>query len=131
MAFAAMSCSCNGDKSFGIEYSLNSDGTTDGSVTVTFPYGEFSMKGDAGYQFEWTNVTKKLLSAGAMSLGDALKSNDAKVAQAAGTVNSWLESAVQVKDAGGHYDIFVKGYVKETLTGLTFSVDKHFSNKEE
>lgn len=130
MAVAAMSCSCNDNQSFGIEYALNSNGSTDGSVTVAFPSGEFTLNGDANYVFNWTNADKKLLNAGAIFLSDALNSNDAKIAKAANEVNTWLESAIHVTDAEGNYDVYVKGYVKETLTGLTFEIDKHFTNKE-
>ena len=123
----AISCSCD-NKSFGIEYSLNSDGVTDGSVTLAIPNGEFSLKGDASYQFAWSNT--KLLTAESLPLDESLVAKDAKVSKAANDVNNWLESAIQVIDADGDYDIYVQGYVKETLTGLTFSVDKHFTNKE-
>ena len=128
---AAVACSCgNGDKSFGIEYALDSDGTTDGYVEVAFPAGQFSISGDASYQFYWSNVDQ-VMDGEAMSLEKGLCAKDAKVAEAAGRVESWLEDAVRVTDAGGNYDIYVKGYVRETFTGLTFSVDKHFTNKEE
>ena len=126
---AAMSCSCSGDKTFGIEYALNSDGTTDGKVSLVFPNGQFSMNGTAGYQFAWTNVDNKLTVSEALPLCESLEANDAKVAKAANDVNGWLESAIRVTDAEGEYDIYVKGYVRETLTGLTFSVDKHFTSK--
>ena len=128
VALAALSCSCQND-SFGFEYALNSNGATDGKVTLVFPNGEFSLDGDAGYVFTWSNADK-LRAVNTLSLEEALVSNDAKVAKAANDVNNWLESAIHVTDAEGNYDIYVKGYVKETLTGLTFSVDKHFTNKE-
>ena len=123
--------SCTGDKTFGFEYALNSDGTTDGSVALVFPNGEFSIKGDAGYDFAWTNVDKELLFGEALSLEEAVEANDEKVAKAANEVNNWLESAIHVTDAQGNYDVYVTGFVRETLTGLTFSVDKHFTNKQE
>lgn len=130
MAFAAMSCSCDDNASFGIEYALNSNGNTDGSVTVTFPSGEFTLNGDASYVFDWSNADKKLFGAEAIFLDDALNSKDAKMAKAANKVSAWLESAINVTDAEGNYDVYVKGYVKETLTGLTFEIDRHFTNKE-
>lgn len=128
-AIAAMSCSCE-NKSFGIEYELGSNGTTDGYVDVTFPSGQFSINGDASYQFDWSNVDVVIPDNEVMSLAYGLGAKDAKVAEAARYVDGWLEDAVKVTDAGGDYDIYVKGYVRETFTGLTFSVDKHFTNKE-
>lgn len=48
--------------------------------------------------------------------------------------NEWLENYVQENvinefSATTDYYIAVKGYVHETLTGLTFSVDKVFTNR--
>lgn len=48
--------------------------------------------------------------------------------------NEWLENYVQENvinefSATTDYYIVVKGYVHETLTGLTFSVDKVFTNR--
>lgn len=48
--------------------------------------------------------------------------------------NEWLENYVQENvinefSATTNYYIAVKGYVHETLTGLTFSVDKVFTNR--
>lgn len=48
--------------------------------------------------------------------------------------NEWLENYVQENvinefSATTDYYIVVKGYVHETITGLTFSVDKIFTNK--
>ena len=50
--------------------------------------------------------------------------------------NSWLDDYIKKNvlsyfSANTTYDVYVKGYVKETLTGLTFSVDKRFTNKSE
>ena len=128
---AVLSCSCNNDASFGIEYALNSDGNTDGMVTLVFPAGEFSLKGDAGYQFHWTNVDKVVAENEVLPLDKSLGVKDAKVSDAAKRVNEWLESAIHVTEAEGNYDIYVNGYVKETLTGITFAIDRHFTNKEE
>lgn len=48
--------------------------------------------------------------------------------------NDWLDeyleqNVVKYFDANATYDIYVKGYVLEKLTGITFSVDKHITNK--
>ena len=57
------------------------------------------------------------------------------IAEPKGTqANEWLENYVQENvinefSATTDYYIAVKGYVHETLTGLTFSVDKVFTNR--
>ena len=48
--------------------------------------------------------------------------------------NNWLDNYIQTNiisefDNSTEYVINVKGYVYETLTGITFSVDKTFTNK--
>ena len=48
---------------------------------------------------------------------------------------AWLDSYIQSNVLNNFndatvYDIYVKGYVKEVYTGLLFSVDKRFTNKD-
>lgn len=50
--------------------------------------------------------------------------------------NNWLDSYVEANvlsyfDSQTGYDIYVKGYVKESVTGLMLTVDKRFTNKTE
>ena len=133
MLFAASCTSCNNDVKFGIEYDLAVNGSTDAAVSVEFVGGHFSVDGAAKFDFDWANVLKdtKFESAQALALDEALVSNDAKVAEAAARVNEWLETEVAVKDFTGHYDIYIKGYVKETLTGLKFEIDRRITNLPE
>lgn len=51
-----------------------------------------------------------------------------KLSRAAEHVNNWLEESIKVTDFSGHYDIYVKGYVMETMTQIKFSIDRHFTN---
>lgn len=49
--------------------------------------------------------------------------------------NDWLESYIRSNvlnnfNDATNYDIYVKGYVKEINSGLLFSVDKRFTNKD-
>ena len=49
--------------------------------------------------------------------------------------NAWLDSYIQSNVLNNFndatvYDIYVKGYVKEVNSGLLFSVDKRFTNKD-
>lgn len=129
---ATMGCtSCsNNDAPWGVEYSLQSDGKTDASVDVQFFNANLSLNGDADYVFEWTNVAAPVLfnSAEAVVLSDALSSNDDKTLQAAEYVNGWLDEWFKVVSFEGNYDIYIKGYVKETKTQITFSIDRHFTN---
>lgn len=122
--------SCNKDVHFGIEYSLQSNGTANGDVEVTFEGGSFSIDGEANYAFSWQNTILLTKANNAISLEQALGAKDARTADAAKKVDDWLNSSIQVVSAGGTYDIYIKGYVKETATGITFDIDRHFTNKE-
>jgi len=130
MLFAASCTSCNNDAKFGIEYDLAVTGNTDAAVTVEFTGGHFGVDGAANFDFGWTNVTEAVNLRGVQSyvLDEALASNDARVADAAARVNEWVDGAVAVDAFTGHYDIYIKGYVKETLTGLTFEIDRRITN---
>lgn len=127
-ALAASCTSCSNDAPWGVEYSLNSNGKTDAAVDFTFVNGEFSLDGDANYLFTWSNAKDSAVFAGAKPLSESLLTGDRNTLQAANYVNSWLDSQFRVVNFTGHYDIYIKGYVKETKTQITFSVDRHFSN---
>ena len=124
------SCSCNNSDPWGVEYSLQSDGKTDANVAVQFFNANLSLNGGADYVFNWTNVnTPEVFHATkALVLNDALTYSDIQTAQAAEYVNNWLDEWFKVLSFDGTYDIYIKGYVKETKTQITFSIDRHFTN---
>lgn len=128
--FAVSCTSCDNDAKFGIEYALTVDGKTDGDVNVDFVNGHFYIDAAANFNFDWTNVQNVPTFEGARvyNLEEALASNDVRVAKAAANVNEWLNSEIGVSEFTGHYDILLKGYVKETLTGLKFEIDRRFTN---
>ena len=127
---AAVSCSsCSNDETpWGIEYSLESNGTTNGFVDMTFYNGFFSLKGDANYTLVWNSGDTLLKADNARDLSTSLTSDDKDTMMAASYVDAWFNSAFDIKDYGGLYDVYIKGYVKETKTQITFSIDKHFTN---
>jgi len=123
------SCS-NEDTKFGIEYALNSEGKTDGSFTLQVVTAEFTITGDAEYKFELSSkkIAEVLTKGATKSLDEALQSNDAKELETANKVNDWINEVIKVTEVDGHYDLYVRGYVMETLTGLKFEIDRHFTN---
>lgn len=122
---------CDDNAPWGVEYSLKSTGKTDASVTLAVFNGSIVVNGDADYVMDWNNAPKLLGAEKAVVLSDALCSNDEKTLQAAEYVNGWLDEWFKVVSFEGHYDIYIKGYVKEKKTQITFSVDRHFTNIEE
>lgn len=125
---AASCTSCSNGVQFGIEYSLQSDGMANGNVALTFDGGSFDLNGDASYALNWQNTIKLSDVMNAPNLDTAKAAKDPTTAATAEKVDSWLEDNFRVSSAGGTYDIYIKGYIKETATGLTFQVDKHFTN---
>ena len=132
-AVSCTSCNNDNDAKFGIEYAINVDGTTDAAVNVEFVSGHFYIDGASKFVFDWSNADNivKLQNTEAYKLDEALASNDADVAKAAAQVDEWLNSEIKVGDFTGHYDIYIKGYVKETLTGLNFEIDRRITNLPE
>ena len=126
-----ISCSCgNNETPWGVEYALNSNGKTDASVSFAFFNGTCTLNGDADYVFDWSN-TQKLMVTESVPLGASLMSPDPNTLQAANYVNGWLDEWFKVVSFEGHYDIYIKGYIKETKTQITFEIDRHFTNIEE
>lgn len=132
LGIASCSSCVNGDGQFGIEYAFQSEGKTDGSFTLQVVSADFSVNGDAEYAFNLSSKDVAVAAVrGVRSLDQALGAKGGREYKAAKKVEGWLDEAVKVTAFEGHYDIYVRGYVKETLTGLTFSVDRHFSNYPE
>ena len=107
------------------EFKFQLELTGDVADTTTAIKGDFAV-----------NVTNEIINDfnATYVLADAnteiLSIAEPKGAQA----NEWLENYVQENvinefSATTDYYIAVKGYVHETLTGLTFSVDKVFTNR--
>lgn len=129
--------SCKEDK-VGFTYNLTTTANTDGNVGVTFPVGSFTLDGTADLNLLVANDSTYVpTNEMAYSLSQCCDSTytcervqmPSEVVASAARVNSWLDSTFNVTSAEGHYDVKVTGYVKENLTGFTFSIDKEWSNK--
>ena len=127
---ALLVTACDDTTPWGVEYSLNSTGKTDASVELAIFNGSLTMNGDANYVLQWDNVPKLASPENTIPLHEGLLCADTQTLQAAEYVNGWLDEWFKVVSFDGHYDIYIKGYVKETKTQITFSVDKHFTNIE-
>lgn len=125
------SCQCSKDSEFGVEYSINSTGETDGSVELAFVDGDIKVSGDANYSANWSNTIFAPRN-GIPTLEEGLICTyDKDSLSAALYLDEWFANNFEIVDYSGTYDIYIKGYVKETLTGFTFSIDRHFTNKIE
>lgn len=113
------------DTKIAFNYEVKINGDADGVVDIKFPGGTFGVDGKTGLRFAYSNVPVDT-TVRVYNLEKALVSNDVKVAEAAARVS---ESLVSVTAASGTYYVHVKGFVKETLTGLTFEVDREFTNR--
>lgn len=137
--------SCKEDK-VGFTYNLTTTANTDGNVGVTFPVGSFTLDGTADLNLLVANdstyvPTNEVVYSLSQCCADCTtECSDStytcervqipsEVVASAARVNSWLDGAFDVTSAEGHYDVKVTGYVKENLTGFTFSIDKEWSNK--
>ena len=116
---------------FGLVYGVQLTGDGDGQFEVTFPQGSYEMNGKAAltlnvgdsvlFNDTTTKVTYKK---------DALLRANKKELEAMRHVNDSIATQFNTFDGEGIYDIWLKGFVKEIGTGLVFSVDRHFTNRE-
>lgn len=125
--------SCDKDKPElkpGFEYSLQSNGEVEGIVDLQFPNGHFDANGVATLDFAWSNVELLVTrDQQVYQLEDALNLRDTKVQSAAQDVNKWLGEQFNVTSTEGYYYIAINGYVKETLTGFVFNINKEWTNR--
>jgi len=128
--FAMQSCK----EQFGFTYSLTTTGDAVGNVQFNFPVGHVALNGDADVDVLVSNVADSTVFGAVnegevLALGAALESEDAKVVAEATAVDAWLTQNFSATTAGGDYYVHVVGYVRETVTGVTFSVDRVFTNR--
>lgn len=129
LALAVSFTSCK-TAQFGVAYAVTVVGDGDGQVDVSFPQGRFAMDGTAGIDLRVSNDTN-VLTAPVTCKAFVLNENDPQHLKALRLCNDFMEQefVVNETEAGGTYDILIKGFVRETLTGIGFEVEKHLTNR--
>lgn len=117
--------SCKGQLEF--VYRADICGDADGHVLVTFPDGKLNLNGDANLAFTYANdsleVEQFFRTPEQVELqGDWRSENVMRQAMP-------YVDAFNVTSAGGTYDVLIKGYVTEKKTGISFKIDKRFTNR--
>lgn len=131
VTFAFTSCeSCKSDNGYKdeVQYSLVANGDAEGDLSVKYGNAEFISKGEAELTFKFSNIDT-LQSENPVLLSRALTSNDTKLQDAAIRVNEGLEG-IEITSVNGTYYLHLVGYAKEPVTGIIFSIDRTFTNKD-
>jgi len=127
LAAAMAATSCKGQLEF--VYRADITGDADGHVLVSFPDGRLNINGDANLAFSYANDSLKtrqhFYTPEQINL-----STDKKRGEILQCAKPYMD-AFNVTSAGGNYDIYIKGYVTEKKTGITFNIDKRFTNRED
>lgn len=131
MLSMVMVTSCAGAK-FGVQYAVVVAGDGDGNVDVTFPQGRFAMDGDAAVDLRVSNDST-VINQPVLTKEYVLTKGTAKEKKALELCNEFMSDNFNTAEteAGGTYDLLIKGYVRETLTGVGFEVEKHLTNREQ
>ena len=115
---------------FGLAYSVAITGDGDGKFDVTFPQGSYAMDGTAALDLQLGDTVMFNDSVAYVTKAEVLEKGKAKELKAMKAVNDSIAEKFNAVAAEGTYDIWIKGYVKELGTGLTFSVDRRLTNRE-
>lgn len=116
---------------FGIVYGVQLSGDGDGNFEVTFPQGSYAMNGKAslalnvGDSILFNDTTQKVTYK-----EQVLAQGNKKEIEAMRRVNDSIATNFEAFVGEGTYDLWLKGYVKEIGTGLVFSIDRHFTNRD-
>jgi len=117
-------------------YDIAVEGKADGMVDIMFPNGTFYVDGDTNLKFTYSNNMKDglktmdmmnvLTEKGIMECGDEEKVG------ALNRVNTMIDNEFKIMDTStdAHYDLRLKGYVKESITGFVIYIDRHWTNIE-
>lgn len=116
---------------FGLVYGVQLTGDGDGQFEVTFPQGSYAMDGKAALSL---NVGDSILfndtTQQVTYKSQVLASGNKKELIAMKRVNNSIAANFEAFAGEGTYDLWLKGFVKEIGTGLVFSVDRHFTNRD-
>lgn len=115
---------------FGLAYSVAITGDGDGKFEVTFPQGSYAMDGTAALDLQLGDTIMFNDSAAYVTKAEVLERGKAKELKAMKEVNDSIAEKFNAVAAEGTYDIWIKGFVKELGTGLTFSVDRRLTNRD-
>ena len=115
---------------FGLAYSVAITGDGDGKFEVTFPQGSYAMDGTAALDLQLGDTIMFNDSAAYVTKAEVLERGKAKELKAMKEVNDSIAEKFNAIAAEGTYDIWIKGFVKELGTGLTFSVDRRLTNRD-
>ena len=117
-------CSCN--TQFGLAYGVSLTGDGDGQFEVTFPQGSYSMDGTAAIDL---NVGDTIPFGKVTTKAEVIEKGNAKQLAALKAVNDSVAEQFSATEGSGTYDLWLRGFVKETGTGLIFEIDRHFTNR--
>ena len=123
MCFAL--CSCHSQ--FGIAYGVKLHGDGDGQVQVTFPEGSYAMDGKAAIALQ---IGDSLPLGKVTTKAYVLQHGSARELAALQAVSDSVTYQFDATAADGTYDLYLYGFVKETLTGLIFEIDRHWTNRD-
>lgn len=126
-ALALTSCQTQ----FGLVYGVQLTGDGDGQFEVTFPQGSYAMDGTAklalnvGDSVLFNDTTQKVTLK-----SEVLARGNKKELAAMKRANDSIAANFETFSGEGTYDLWLKGFVKEIGTGLVFSIDRHFTNRD-
>lgn len=128
--FAIIAClaltACN--TQFGLAYGVRLTGDGDGQFEVTFPQGSYAMDGTAALALT-VGDTIPFFGQQPTTKAEVIAHGNKRQLHALQAANDSIEAQFNATEGSGTYDIWLKGFVKETGTGLIFEVDRHFTNR--
>jgi hypothetical protein len=120
--------SCKGQAAFGVDYAAVVNGDGDGNFDVTFPQGRVAMDGTAVIDFRASNDSS-IINGKVYTKQEVLQSGDAEKIKALEACNAYMADKFEASAASGTYDIWIKAFVRERVTGIGFEAEKHLTNR--
>lgn len=124
--------SCDKDKNeFGIVYDAVVEGSGEGEFQVNFPQGSLAMDGTANLLFKVSNADS--VPDKVMTKAEILESGNEKNIKALNDCADFISKKFSVttnSDAEGAYDLWIKGYIMEKMTGIKVEINKHITNQD-
>lgn len=126
-----------------VEYCLSVAGATEGAVDLAYQNAvlnldgqatlNLSIKSDTIYHIaDYITAANKKQSISVYSLDQVLTDTtlvcDKKTIEAANRLNK--TAIFDVTTTTGTYDLTIKGYIREPITGITLYVNRHLTNKQ-
>lgn len=135
--FGIISCTPNKDSeptsvNDPVIYDFHIFGDAEGSLGLTFTNGSFLMNGNSDLDFTLSN---NVIPSNTVATDFYSFSEEYMLCMSSDSLDAFIKAcdvfgSIDINPIKGDYSLTLKGYIEEPVTGITFSIDRTFTNRD-